>query len=62
MHGQSVVVQFNSNYLKLQGGLSLSRDAARRVKDFSAANPEASLIRLGIGDVTEPLRRLPRKR
>jgi len=48
------VVQINSNYLKLKAGY-LFPEIARRVKDFSAANPEASLIRLGIGDVTEPL-------
>ncbi|NQV11331.1 MAG: LL-diaminopimelate aminotransferase [Cyanobacteria bacterium] len=48
------MVQINSNYLKLKAGY-LFPEIARRVKDFSAANPEASLIRLGIGDVTEPL-------
>ena len=52
--GRAVVVQINSNYLKLKAGY-LFPEIARRVKDFSAANPEASLIRLGIGDETEPL-------
>jgi len=48
------VVQVNSNYLKLKAGY-LFPEIARRVKAFSEANPEAALIRLGIGDVTEPL-------
>jgi len=50
----SSVVQVNSNYLKLKAGY-LFPEIARRVKAFSEANPEAALIRLGIGDVTEPL-------
>ena len=48
------MVQVNSNYLKLKAGY-LFPEIARRVKAFSEANPEAALIRLGIGDVTEPL-------
>ena len=48
------MVQVNSNYLKLKAGY-LFTEIARRVKAFSEANPEAALIRLGIGDVTEPL-------
>lgn len=48
------VVQVNGNYLKLKAGY-LFPEIARRVKAFSEANPEAQLIRLGIGDVTEPL-------
>ncbi|MEP7015283.1 MAG: LL-diaminopimelate aminotransferase [Verrucomicrobiota bacterium] len=46
----------NENYLKLQAGY-LFPEIARRVQDFSEANPEAAkkLIRCGIGDVTEPL-------
>ena len=27
----------------------------KKVRDFSAANPEAKIIRLGIGDVTQPI-------
>ena len=50
----SSVVQVNSNYLKLKAGY-LFPEIARRVKSFSEANPDAALIRLGIGDVTEPL-------
>jgi LL-diaminopimelate aminotransferase len=48
------VVQVNGNYLKLKAGY-LFPEIARRVKAFSAANPQAAIIRLGIGDVTEPL-------
>jgi LL-diaminopimelate aminotransferase len=48
------VVQVNGNYLKLKAGY-LFPEIARRVKAFSESNPEAQVIRLGIGDVTEPL-------
>jgi len=48
----------NENYLKLQAGY-LFPEVARRVREFSEANPDAAerLIRCGIGDVTEPLPR-----
>lgn len=48
------MVQVNSNYLKLKAGY-LFPEIARRVRAFSEANPSAPIIRLGIGDVTEPL-------
>jgi LL-diaminopimelate aminotransferase len=48
------MVQVNGNYLKLKAGY-LFPELARRVKGFSEANPSAAIIRLGIGDVTEPL-------
>lgn len=44
----------NDNYLKLKAGY-LFPEIARRVAAFSEANPAASIIKLGIGDVTEPL-------
>ena len=44
----------NDNYLKLKAGY-LFPEIARRVNAFSQANPDANIIRLGIGDVTEPL-------
>ena len=50
----SFVVKVNGNYLKLKAGY-LFPEIGRRVKAFSSTNPEAQLIRLGIGDVTEPL-------
>ncbi len=50
----AAVVQINGNYLKLKAGY-LFPEIARRVKAFAEDHPEAQLIRLGIGDVTEPL-------
>jgi len=44
----------NSNYLKLKAGY-LFPEIARRVNAFAAKNPDAKIIKLGIGDVTEPL-------
>ncbi len=46
--------RINANYLKLAAGY-LFPEIARRVNAFAEANPEAKLIKLGIGDVTEPL-------
>jgi len=48
------VVQVNADYLKLKAGY-LFPEISRRIKDFTFKNPDADLIRLGIGDVTEPL-------
>ncbi|MGB3691625.1 MAG: LL-diaminopimelate aminotransferase [Spirulinaceae cyanobacterium] len=44
----------NDNYLKLKAGY-LFPEIGRRVSSFAEANPDAPLIKLGIGDVTEPL-------
>jgi len=44
----------NENYLKLAAGY-LFPEIGRRVKKFCDDNPTAKVIRLGIGDVTEPL-------
>ena len=44
----------NEHYLKLTAGY-LFPEIARRVTAFSQANPDAKIIRLGIGDVTQPL-------
>jgi LL-diaminopimelate aminotransferase len=44
----------NDNYLKLKAGY-LFPEIARRVNEFARKNPDAPIIRLGIGDVTEPL-------
>ena len=44
----------NENYLKLKEGY-LFPEIGRRVKGFTDAHPEAKVIRLGIGDVTQPL-------
>jgi len=48
------MVRINDHYLKLKAGY-LFPEIARRVNAFAEANPEAAVIRLGIGDVTEPL-------
>jgi LL-diaminopimelate aminotransferase len=44
----------NEHYLKLRAGY-LFPEIARRVQAFTKTNPEAQIIRLGIGDVTQPL-------
>ena len=48
------MAKINDNYLKLKAGY-LFPEIGRRVKTFADANPDASIIKLGIGDVTEPL-------
>ena len=48
------MITINENFLKLQAGY-LFPEISRRVKAFSEQNPEADIIKLGIGDVTEPL-------
>ncbi len=44
----------NENYQKLPGSY-LFAEIARRVSAYTAAHPEKKLIKLGIGDVTQPL-------
>ena len=44
----------NENYLKLQAGY-LFPEIGRRVREFAAANHDKKVIRMGIGDVTQPL-------
>ncbi|MEE9527875.1 MAG: LL-diaminopimelate aminotransferase, partial [Syntrophobacteria bacterium] len=44
----------NEHYLKLKAGY-LFPEITRRVQAFTDANPEVEIIRLGIGDVTQPL-------
>lgn len=46
--------QVNDNYQKLPGSYLFST-IAKKVNAFTAANPDKSIIRLGIGDVTQPL-------
>ncbi len=48
------MAKVNKNYLLLQGNY-LFAEIADRVKKFSKENPDKKIIRLGIGDVTEPL-------
>jgi len=44
----------NENFLKLQAGYLFS-EIGRRIRSFEAQNPDAKIISLGIGDVTQPL-------
>lgn len=44
----------NENYLKLKAGY-LFPEIGRRVSRFAAENPGKKIIRMGIGDVTQPL-------
>jgi LL-diaminopimelate aminotransferase len=44
----------NENYLKLQAGY-LFPEIGRRVSEFIEANPHKKVIKMGIGDVTQPL-------
>ncbi len=44
----------NENYLKLPGSYLFST-IGKKVSAYSAANPDKRVIRLGIGDVTQPL-------
>ena len=48
------MANINENYQKLPGSY-LFAEIARRVSAYTAANPEKKLIKLGIGDVTQPL-------
>ena len=48
------MIRINENYLKIQASY-LFTEIAHRVKAHQEAHPEADIIRLGIGDVTEPL-------
>ena len=48
------MVRVNENYLKIQASY-LFTEIAHRVKAHQEAHPDAKVIRLGIGDVTEPL-------
>lgn len=46
--------KINENYLKLPGSYLFST-IGKKVAAYTAAHPEKSIIRLGIGDVTQPL-------
>ena len=48
------MAKINQNYLKLPGSYLFS-EVARRIAAYSAAHPEAKIIKLSIGDVTRPL-------
>ena len=46
--------KINENYLKLPGSYLFST-IGKKVAAFTEANPDKEIIRLGIGDVTQPL-------
>ena len=48
------MAKINENYEKLPGSY-LFAEIARRTAAFQDANPDAKIIKLGIGDVTQPL-------
>lgn len=48
------MIRINDHYRKLQASY-LFADIAKRVAAYQEANPGKSIIKLGIGDVTEPL-------
>jgi LL-diaminopimelate aminotransferase len=48
------MIRINENYNKLKASYLFS-DIAKRVTAYTQANPQKAIIRLGIGDVTEPL-------
>ena len=48
------MAKINANYQKLPGSYLFS-EVARRITAYTAAHPEAKVIKLSIGDVTRPL-------
>ena len=44
----------NRNYLKLPGSYLFSA-IGKKVREYESAHPDAEVIRLGIGDVTQPI-------
>lgn len=48
------MIKANDNYSKLKASYLFS-DIAKKVNDYQLKNPEAKIIRLGIGDVTQAL-------
>jgi LL-diaminopimelate aminotransferase len=48
------MIHINENFDKLQSSYLFS-EIAKRVRDYQATQPPRRIIRLGIGDVTEPL-------
>ena len=48
------MVRINEHFRKLKAGY-LFPEIGRRVRAYTAAHPDASVIRMGIGDVTQPL-------
>jgi LL-diaminopimelate aminotransferase len=53
-HRETPLARINEHYRKLKATYLFS-EIARRVRAFSETHPDASIVRLGIGDVTRPL-------
>jgi LL-diaminopimelate aminotransferase len=54
MNGDFVMIKTNENFLNLKKSY-LFIEISKRIGEFTADNPNAPLIRMGIGDVTLPL-------
>lgn len=52
--GKHTMAKLNENFFKLKKNY-LFIDIAKRIKAYTEAHPDAKLIRMGIGDVTQPL-------
>ena len=50
----SLNIKINENYFNVKKNYLFS-EIAKRVNAYKTANPDADIIRLGIGDVTLPL-------
>ena len=48
------MIQINENFQRLQGSYLFS-EVGRRIREYQANNPDKKVIRLSIGDVTQPL-------
>lgn len=48
------MARVNENYLKLPGSYLFSR-IAQKINEYQKENPDKTIVRLGIGDVTRPL-------
>ncbi len=48
------MIKINDNYNRLQAGYLFST-IAKKINEFTAANPDKEIIKLGIGDTTRPL-------
>ena len=54
MMEEEIMFKVNDNYQKLSGSYLFST-IAKKVSAFSQENPDKNIIRLGIGDVTQPI-------
>lgn len=48
------MIKVNDNFLRIPPSYLFS-EIARQVSDFQTAHPDARIIRMGIGDVTQPI-------